>query len=1004
LNTSSVSERESSFATDGAPSDAFVGRRRELGILMRLLTSGRGLRGSVIVEGEAGIGKTRLVSEFLEVGRRQGLRVLQGCCYQVQEAGAYFPFRQMLRQAQDDASALEEHLDRADDDTSGASHRADLGEDARGRRTEFLRHLTNDILREVAAEDTILCVEDIHWADPGSLLLLNNLVDLGAEGVLIICTARMDETLGPDARQLVAQIERKSRPIVLKGLGRSGLRKLVENIAGPGCMTLEETEDLRSFTGGNPLWLKELLLHLRQTGLLGRHTVGEALRRTRTPDALAHVIDSRLRSLPKAASRVLAAASVVGTEFSVAMAARAAGESDVAAAEELEVGVTARILQPVDSLECPRYRFAHPLYASSLYDSLAASERRGLHRRIAEAGRSGEVPLTLSELARHHALGLGVAGGRTAVDYCRSAAGEAEHVLAYETAAVFWELALRCTRPRSRRARAELYRRLGWALWAAGKWRPAADAWREAAGLLEQLRDLRGVGEVALALGDLYRWRQELAESERWVQRALQVPLPDFADRARALALLGNMRCVRGQHRAGRKFLEDAKALWTESGRDPSVAFWLSQGYGVNGDHAQAHDTARQGYGEAQRRGSSRAMALLAASLVTHELSRLQVDPARSYVRVVKEAVDPTDATTLIRSLVCEAYLLGYEGNWRGVARLCEEWMAQARLAGRYQVAAARFAWAEAQVPLGDTEAALREMVRALPDLEHMRPASAMCLARASLQLGFAREAASLVGRYSREVIESAQSAAGRAVLGEVASCLDEEERWQECYDSLAQERRHLVVLCSPISIQRVLGRLAGRLKRWPAAFAHFDTAVEQLAKGQARWELAQTCLDYAEMRRARRRRGDLRKAAALELQAKTILAELGIQHSPRRRVPKVSTDGNRYALTGRELEVLGLVAEGRRNQEIAEDLGLSHRTVERHLENAFGKIGVVNRTEAVVQAVQEGLVGPLKRTSGIGDGARSKGRQADERSSEEGDAPRDRDGAASLLEEVADL
>jgi DNA-binding NarL/FixJ family response regulator len=172
-----------------------------------------------------------------------------------------------------------------------------------------------------------------------------------------------------------------------------------------------------------------------------------------------------------------------------------------------------------------------------------------------------------------------------------------------------------------------------------------------------------------------------------------------------------------------------------------------------------------------------------------------------------------------------------------------------------------------------------------------------------------------------------------------------------------------VVVVYSPISVRRVLGRLAGRLKRWPTAFEHFDTAVQELAGGEARWELAQTYLDYAEMRRARRRRGDLRKAEALELEARAVLADLGIQHPPRRAL-RGSADGNRYALTGRELEVLGLVAEGRRNQEIAEDLGLSHRTVERHLENIFGKIGVSGRTEAVVQAVQEGLVGPLRSSS----------------------------------------
>lgn len=961
-----MSELNLGFPADEASSEAFVGRTRELAMLTGLLEGSDAARSSVIVEGEAGIGKTRLVAEFLERARARGIRVLQGCCYQMQEAGPYFPFLQILCQARPGESPMEGHLAELADGATGGGAHADLSEDARGRRAAFLRGLTSEILREVAGEETILCVEDVQWADPGSLLLLNNLVDIRAAGVLIVCTARTHECLKTHAQQLVASIRHKSHPIVLKGLDRSALQELVENIAGPGCITAEEAEDLRSFTRGNPLLVKELLLHLRETGLLERHTVREALRRTRTPDALVHVIDLRLRSLPQAVRRALAAAAVVGAEFPVSLAARAAGETEVTAAEKLEVAAAARILHPGDALESPRYRFAHPIYASRLYDSLSVSRRRNVHRRVAEAGSCRDAALTASEMARHHALGFGVAGGRTALGHCRKAAEEAERVLAYETAAVFWELALGCTRPQSRRARAEFYRRLGLALWAAGKWKPAADAWTEAAALFEQVGDRQRVGELALALalGDLFRWRQELAESERWLQTALQMPLPGLAERAKALALLGNIRGIDGQPVEALRLLEDAKRGWNDSGRNPTAAYWLSLGFLITGDPSTARAVARQGFRAAQRSGQSLGVAHLAASLVVHELSQLHVDPARSYVQVVKDAVDPTDATTLIRSLACEAYLLGYEGSWGAVARLCERWMAQVRLVGRYQAATARFVWAEAQVALGDAQASLREMLRALPDLEHMRPAAAMHLARASLRLGLTREAASLVDRYGCDVMRSAQSAAGRAVMGEVVSYLDAQDLWQQSFDSLERETRAILIAYSPISVQRVLGRLAGRLKRWPTAFEHFDAAVQQLASGEARWELAQAYLDYAEMRRARRRRGDVRKAEALELEAKAVFADLGIRRPPR-RASGGSNHGNRYALTGRELEVLGLVAEGRRNQEIAEDLGLSHRTIERHLENIFGKIDVSGRTEAVVLAVREGLIGPLSNSSG---------------------------------------
>jgi DNA-binding NarL/FixJ family response regulator len=114
-----------------------------------------------------------------------------------------------------------------------------------------------------------------------------------------------------------------------------------------------------------------------------------------------------------------------------------------------------------------------------------------------------------------------------------------------------------------------------------------------------------------------------------------------------------------------------------------------------------------------------------------------------------------------------------------------------------------------------------------------------------------------------------------------------------------------------------------------------------------------QTYRDYAEARRLRGRRGDPARAAALELQANAICAQLGIAPSP----SGSSNGGNRFGVTGRELEVLRLVARGRRNAEIAAALTISPRTVDRHLENILGKLDARTRTEAVVRAAEEGLV-----------------------------------------------
>lgn len=960
--TSLISSSESA-GSEGHPHArpyTFVGRRRELTALARLVDGGGGKLRSAFIEGEAGIGKTRLLEETLGHASGRGIRVLKGYCYEVQEAGPYFPFLQILDQLRLAGSASQELLRSLATEALGAGNWAGLSGDVRGKRARFLRALSGAILREAASEETLLCIEDIQWADLGTLLVLNNLLDMGGAGPLILCTARIDGHTDAAARQLLARIDQKSRRIVLGGLTFAEAREYVDNLAGPGQVAEAEVRDMLSFTGGNPMFLRELFFHLQEAGLLDEHTFAGAIGRSRTPDRLAYVIDLRLRSLPANSSKTLSVCSALGTEFSAAVLAKLTEEPEERVEDVLEDAVSRGILKRGEDIDAFHYRFAHALFPMRLYDILSASQRRVLHRQISEAATCGSISLSASELARHLALGFGTAGGREAIRTCREAAEQAEGVLAYETATRYWELALRCTRPRARRTRAELFRRLGWALWAASKWAQATEAWRRAILEYESLRSWEEVGALALALADVLRWRQKLSESERWVTRALELPLRDQADRARALALLGDLRALRSEPAQALSLLEEAIEVWSNSGREPVVAYWLSLGYQAIGDHSTAHAVAKLGLDEAQRSGASNPAALLGASLVIHELSQLNLDSARSYALIVHEAIDSNDATTVARSLVSQAYLMAYQGSWRRVAKLCERWMAELRLAGGYQVATARFIRAEAQLALGDASAAQDEMLCALPNLEHMSPAAAVHLARAMIQLGENRQAASIVRRFSERLISSSHSAAGRTVLGEVASSLEMPDLWRRCYDFLKAETRPVVMVYSPISVRRVLGRLASRLKLWDEAIEHFESALQQLTKGGARWELALTYFDYAHMRCARRRRGDLRKAAALELEAETILQKLGIERAPLRPRLARSVGENRFGLTGRELEVLALVAKGRRNREIAGELTLSHRTVERHLESIFGKMGANGRTEAVIQAMQEGLVSHL--------------------------------------------
>jgi len=823
--------------------------------------------------------------------------------------------------------------------------------------------VSGELTRVAASQPLLLIIEDIQWADTGSLLLLNCLVDRGGLGLLVISTVRPEEPLDTRRRQLLHSLQAKSIPLDLRGLTTVEIRELVAGLYGPGFATGREVEFLRKFTKGNPLFLRELLHYLKHDGALEVDSIRQATVRNRIPLQLAGVLDVRLNALPAPVRQVLSEASVLGDDFSLDVLYRTTGRSAAVIEDLLDVGIRRGIVRPAAEALESRFRFVHPLYRKRLYESFQPSIRRALHAGVARAAIAREIDIPIEEQAVHLALaGEGVLRTK-AISSCRRAAIKAEKIYAYETAAWFWELALRSASPRRRRERAALLSRLGRARWAAREWAQARQAWQEAVGLYEALQDSEPIGPLAVALGEMARWQQDLGEAEYWLRRALSL-LPSGSEaRVRALAMLGSVACLRNQSAEGMALLEEAARSSTAKA-DPYALYWLSYGYISIGDAERAKMVAEKAFAAAQERENRHIGSILAGYLAQIHLSFLSPRSCRKYVALLNRTVAPSDVVGLSSLLVSQSLLAAYRGDWKRVVRICERTMGELRLAGRYQFATSRFFRAEAKLALGEAEAACAEMSQALPDVEQMRPAAALHLARALLHLGEFDEARRLVRCHTPALLGTRRMAAGRAILGEVAARLGEKDLGERVCRMLRNERRPLLLLYSPVSVQRVLGVIATSSEDWPKATQHFETAIGQLTRGGALGELLHTYLSYAEMRRARRRRGDLTKAVALEARADKLRAQLSIPGptpaATGRAAAGRDTYGNRFSLTGRELQVLRLVAEGRRNTEIAEALCISSRTVERHLENIMAKMRVGGRVEAAVRAVQEGLVGPL--------------------------------------------
>lgn len=941
------------LATSNSSGDQFVGRGEVLASLSELLTSSKESNQAAYIVGEAGVGKTRLVEVVAEAAREANFRVIWGRPQQYAEDFPYLAFLQITNQLKGGSGSNGSTLLPEAATTEWAS----LSVDTRAARTRFILNIANAVIQQAEANPTMIVMDDLQWADIASLLLLSNLLDLPGRGLFFVCLSRPENASRPQVEGLLKAIRAGSRVFELAGLDQVELHELTATILGEGVLSESEVASLWGWTNGNPLFVKTLVAHLKETGLLEEHGLDEALRRSDMPSGASQAIRARIEDLGPRIRHVLSVAAVLGDEFDRAALADILEEAEDSVAGQLGVACERDIIAADSGLRDDRLRFRHPLYRKTLYELLPPSERRGVHKRIAQLAADGRLQLSPEELATH-AWSKTSGVNEDAARHCQAAARHAEGLLAYESAARFWEMALDCVDLYDASARAEVLKRQGWALWAANSWKRCEEVWCEAIALYEVLDESLEIAKLSQAIGDMMRWRQDATGAEQWTKRALLGLPKDSLDRARALAILGSVQSQRGPATEGLSTLQEAiRATDAVGSSDPRIDFWLSYGLRRAGDSVMARKIAERGLLQAESANDSHGTVMLAGTLARTELAGLNPAAAGAYISRMNAAAGHADTASILMLLEVQAYYLGYVGDWLRLTELCETTMAKLRLAGSYQVASARVLWAEAQFALSRWDLAAETMRGALPHLAEMQDMCRIHIARVLASSGNGAGAIQAVEGFLETALQSDGVRSGMAVVADAAAALEPPELWQPAYDLLAKEPGAIAFVYSPTSVSRVRGRLATRLKKWTDAVDHFDAATAHLAEGGATWELMRTYQDYAVMRRARGRRGDSGKAEALEMKAAQLLESTGLGATPT-HVPYVTElRGNEYGLTGREVEVLQLVARGLRNKEIAEELSLSPHTVERHLENIYGKMDATGRADAVIRAVESGVL-----------------------------------------------
>ncbi len=369
-----------------------------------------------VLRGEPGIGKTTLAGEAAACGERHGAVAVWGRCHEGSGAAPLRPWTALLEDLADHPSLADADIV-SHDETVLARFVPTMFDDSAAVLEDVDRLTTFDsvtrVLRRSSRVAPIVCVfEDLHWASPIAInLIAFAAAELAKERVVFLCTWRDTEHLSPEHVEQLAALSRAAGAhlVDLSGIDAAAVMELQQRLFRSP-LSEEDARQLVIQTGGNPLFITEMLRSRERTGLL------------QTTSTIRDMLRRRCAALPMDATKTLTVAALSPAGFDERLLAAATATDRTVVLEQLEHAVAARLIE--DDPERPnRFRFTHALIADSLTASLSAASRADLHLKIAEALEADGAP---AQQLAHHFLGAVRAGaGIRAADYARRAALEA---------------------------------------------------------------------------------------------------------------------------------------------------------------------------------------------------------------------------------------------------------------------------------------------------------------------------------------------------------------------------------------------------------------------------------------------------------------------------------------------------------------------------------------------------------------------------------------------------
>jgi DNA-binding CsgD family transcriptional regulator len=869
------------------------------------------------------------------------------------------------------------------------------------------------VLRRAATLQTlVVLLDDLHRADQASLDVLSYLVDQAPSAsarLLVVGTYRSTETPTSYALSgIVTRVARSVAPIVLTGMSLVEIRALLAMTIQEWTIPAAVAEAIHGRTEGNPFFAVEIGRTLASRISAG-DIRGKDVEDLPPPQTIQDTILERLTVLSEHARAALYAGAVAGRDFHFTTVQLATGMEPDRCAAALDEAIATRLL--VAEPGRPRYRFTHALVAETLNSTLPPGRRMQLHQRIGDALESlygAEADLHIDELADHFAEASVLGATDKAADYCHRAGTQAMARFAHVDACRWFERSVLLVESRPRLDERVLCDQL-FDLAQAQRRAGDADASRATAQraipLALKLGEAARVG-AALNHMRLQPWVERVgSELTRLLEGALALMKEgDSIQRVEVVSVLTQYLGVdRDRLDECAALSDEAMAMARRLGEPATLARMISNRIFANW-RPETFDERRVLVDElldvATCVGEADLLAdahVVRTTVLCEAGERAEVERSHTIARdMVATLNQPIDRWNTQRN---EAMLRLLTGDFSGVEQLMNETLL---LGQQFDELGALLAYGVQLFALRREQGRLHELVEPVKAFvqQYARIPAWQCGQAMILCESASLDAVSLETQQwqsqARTIFEEfAQHnfatlppdyvwPLGMTVLAEVCAALGDRARAAVLYDQFKRYRAPMVMggagfICCG-AVERVRGQLASVMQDWETAEGHFAEALAVNSRMGALPWVAHTKHEWAAMLIARGLPKDGRRAVALLREARDIAAELGMarlqalvdlaspqaqaltsrqQTRPGRGRPKghdVPGSSQSAGLTSREVQILGLLCEGRSDRQIAEHLHVSPRTVSNHLVRIYDKTEVSGRAGAVAYALRHGL------------------------------------------------